>query len=245
MTTQRQYFFKDFINENADISTRDREEIEMRRVFWIVELNLKIIFITFIITYFAAAISSLVFYSAKFMVAPVQLLNSRNDIMVTYDHVYCAIPRSQITQSAVSFVYIAFIYEITLAFFEVLLLLYNKRKIRMYKRNPGSFNLNRSFNLKSMEISIEVICPASIVNALTFCLQNLAYIALITYAEDLTLERGSLIYELGNLGRISANFIVSAFILLHARYRQQRRVNVINDWSNTDAYFRQFKMMIA
>jgi hypothetical protein len=69
----------------------------------------------------------------------------------------------------------------------------------MFYRKNRNFNLNTSFNLKSIEISIQFIYPISIVNTLTLLLPMTAYIIYAKYGESMTLVNGVISFELCNL----------------------------------------------
>jgi hypothetical protein len=115
----------------------------------------------------------------------------------------------------------------------------------MFRRHHV-FNLQKSFNLKSIEISISFIYPVTLVNSVTFCFQTSAYIVYTKYAEQMTLVNGFLLFNLVDFGRIFANFLVIGF-LCFLSWSRRRKIGqaVMTSQDASDLYFRQFQIVIS
>lgn len=65
-------------------------------------------------------------------------------------------------------------------------------KIKHYFSNLNNFNLQRSFNLRAVEISMTYIFPFSMLHSLAFWVQNIVYISSLKESLSFTFQQGSL-----------------------------------------------------
>jgi hypothetical protein len=123
------------------------------------------------------------------------LFNSKSYVN---ERVFCASAFTTFDPNVVSGAYVSVIFDFIISLFDFFLLLFNKRRIQAHKKHRG-FNLNKSFNLKSIKMSIEFIYPISLINAIAFAFQTVVYICYTKYAGSMLITNGVMMFEISNL----------------------------------------------
>lgn len=134
---------------------------------------------------------------------------------IDYERVYCASTISTVASNAAFTNYVFLIGDYVISLGDFLLFLYNKRQIEIYKRfvftshfvnlsycvfrRPHRFDLNESFSLRELNISISWLYPFSLCHSATFGIQIFASYKYYTTMGVLSIEWTMFRSELINL----------------------------------------------
>ncbi|KAI6231695.1 hypothetical protein M3Y95_00408900 [Aphelenchoides besseyi] len=133
---------------------------------------------------------------------------------------------------------------------DYLLFLYNRRQIAHYNRSVAdvhSYSLDRSFALRSFQISTEFIIPFSFFHSIGFVIQSVVSILGLFTVQYRTIEEDRNVKEYTNLLRTGT--ISLHMFSLCVYHRLSRRNEPVAEWNErkdeTDRYFDDFKRIIS
>jgi hypothetical protein len=110
----------------------------------------------------------------------------------------------------------------------------------------SNFELNKSFALRQMRISIQLIFPSSLVHSIMYVFQFGSYIIYANNFDNFSVEGAMLTSELVNFARVIANFVLMAFLWLQNKKRSRQTGDLFaNRQNETDVYFQHFRQAIS
>ncbi|KAI6190879.1 hypothetical protein M3Y97_00166700 [Aphelenchoides bicaudatus] len=163
---------------------------------------------------------------------------------------YCANQMAEVDPKVFYAVSAMLILDLLITSGDFALLLWNKYQTAKNKRRVSDFNLIRSFNLREVEISIEIIFPFSVGHSAGYVFCLFYYLVYISNMDSLSLEQDMFYNETIIFWRVLTMFLlIFGFwqYLLHKENKQQANFVARNLTAQleTDVYFQQFQRAIA
>ncbi|KAI6222638.1 hypothetical protein M3Y95_00914800 [Aphelenchoides besseyi] len=139
---------------------------------------------------------------------------------------------------------------VTLA--DLLLLLYNRLQISRSSRRISdlAYNLNKSFKLREVKLSVRLIFPFSLGHSVGYCCQLIILSVFFRISDDLTIEDSVFWKECVNLTRTLTIWLMTLFLLFHEHYYSRKDsamewLTVNQNGAETETHFRQFEKIIS
>ncbi|KAI6219431.1 hypothetical protein M3Y95_01110500 [Aphelenchoides besseyi] len=164
------------------------------------------------------------------------------------DRVYCDSPiivTTRVSSSAVRSTLFMLACDFMVTIGDFLLLIFNRYQSRKFYTRVASYNLNRSYELRELRISIKLIFPFSVCHSLGYTLQ----LATFTYYLTIVHSLGPLdeIYwkEWVNFMRTFSIFIIAASQCLYFQVNREKTAEWFSNEDQTETYFNQFNRMLS
>ncbi|KAI6216629.1 hypothetical protein M3Y99_01809600 [Aphelenchoides fujianensis] len=128
---------------------------------------------------------------------------------------------------------------------DFILLAYNRWQIARFYRKITDYNLDRSYTLRQMNISMRLIFPVSLAHAVGYSFQLMTVALYFLFSQQLSEEMDVFMKEIVNFIRTFSIFALFISVDFYSVRREKQTAEWIRKESATDRYFAEFNRLIS